>query len=421
MSYSNQQRLRKAAILVASLDEPSAQRLLAKLPPAEAAALQRAVDELGGIDPEETDDVLQEFRLSNSAAAQLSEGVVAQWSDAEADSPWDAPEVYASFGRRPNLDDTEEQAASFPADPTPVGGASPDTHDTQARAFAFLREADKRMVAKWLLRENPQTVAVVISQLAAEVAADLLVELPGSLQADVLERLADTQPADHQTLQVVESHLSAWLEEHRLREERQSQGSELVRQIVANTPDKQREELIRQLGRRNESLAQSCRTQPNPQPPIDNVPDEKPNEPAFVAQQATDLASALMQSREADPASEWAEAPPAVEPPATVTIDFAHGEANPMESLNAVSDHVLLETLRQADPQIAMLALGGADAKLLSRILGQLNRRQARQFRRQLRCFEPTRLSDLLRAQHEFVQLARQIAEQPPQRLPQSA
>jgi flagellar motor switch protein FliG len=77
-----------------------------------------------------------------------------------------------------------------------------------------------------------------------------------------------------------------------------------------------------------------------------------------------------------------------------------------METLNNVSDAMLLEALHKAEPQIAMLALAGAPPHLLDRILSQLPRRQAKRFRRQLHSLQPTRMSDLLAAQQRFTQLA---------------
>src|SRR5437879_4806007 len=52
---------RKAAILLASLDRPSADALLAQVSPEHAEALRDALASLGEIDPDEQCDVLEEF------------------------------------------------------------------------------------------------------------------------------------------------------------------------------------------------------------------------------------------------------------------------------------------------------------------------------------------------------------------------
>ena len=70
MHHTNHQRMRKAAILVTSLDHPSAERIREGLSPVDTAALERAIGRLGRVDPEERSDVLDEFRFSAAAAAK---------------------------------------------------------------------------------------------------------------------------------------------------------------------------------------------------------------------------------------------------------------------------------------------------------------------------------------------------------------
>lgn len=417
MTYINTQRMRKAAVFVTSLDEESSRRLIANLPPAEAEALRHAIEELGLVDIEETRDVLHEFRLSRAVSAEDLGGVEVDWSSAAEETQ---PAMYdAPSGRQFSANN----------DRTAAPAAVP---------FGFLREADKQAVAKLLLRENPQTVAVVMSQLAADLAADLLSALPGSLQADVLERLAEIHPADEQTLQVVESHLAAWIEDHRQREKRLSQGNELVRQILAQTPDQQREEMLRQLKRRNQSLAQRYMASPDSASPVDHGQPRAmpPTKSECRSQQAVELISAMAQVRGVDTAHDTA--PPSLPmAPASGDIQYADDAAplaghdiptarniadtdnRPLATsrfdladLNAMSDRTLLDTLRQVDSQIALLALAGADSQLLNRVLSQLPRRQAKQFRRQILTTKPTRLSDMLAARHEFAQLAHQVDSQ---------
>src|SRR5881392_2229754 len=58
---SCQPTLRKAAILIASLDEPTARRLLEQMGPEQAARVRQAVEELDDIDPAEERRVIEEF------------------------------------------------------------------------------------------------------------------------------------------------------------------------------------------------------------------------------------------------------------------------------------------------------------------------------------------------------------------------
>ena len=82
-----------------------------------------------------------------------------------------------------------------------------------------------------------------------------------------------------------------------------------------------------------------------------------------------------------------------------------------MAELEHVEDALLLAAISQSDRQVVSLALAGASDSLMKRILRRLPRRQAKYFRRQLRSIGPTRLSDMLAAQHQFVQSVHQLTQ----------
>ncbi|SJZ36373.1 FliG middle domain-containing protein [Trichlorobacter thiogenes] len=51
---------------------------------------------------------------------------------------------------------------------------------------------DYRRIAKELLNEHPQTIAVALSRLPAEHAGEILKLLPGFIQADLVNRIVQT-------------------------------------------------------------------------------------------------------------------------------------------------------------------------------------------------------------------------------------
>ena len=51
---------------------------------------------------------------------------------------------------------------------------------------------DYRFIAKELLNEHPQTIAVALSRLPAEHAGEILKLLPGFIQADLVNRIVQT-------------------------------------------------------------------------------------------------------------------------------------------------------------------------------------------------------------------------------------
>lgn len=147
-------QLRQAAILIASLDQATADALLDQLAPAEADRVRRMLVSLDEIDSSEQEAVIGHFL-----------GV---------DEP-----------------DDPEQVISQPEDPP----------------FEFLREACANQLLPLLEHEHPQTVAVVVAHLPRSRAAEVLNSLADPLQADVMRRLADLDEMDVEILREVERGL----------------------------------------------------------------------------------------------------------------------------------------------------------------------------------------------------------------------
>src|SRR5688500_6965805 len=135
--------LRKAAVLIRSLDAETAASLLAQLSVEEAVALRAAVQSLGPIDPEERADVAAEFRRAAPIAAKPAEHG-----------------VELSFSAQTTNEST-----------TPL--AIPVVETTTKR-FEFLEDASINALVPFLAREHAQTIAVVMSYLAPSRAATVL-------------------------------------------------------------------------------------------------------------------------------------------------------------------------------------------------------------------------------------------------------
>ncbi len=60
---------------------------------------------------------------------------------------------------------------------------------TTVRGFSILKKAEPRQLAGFLQKEHPQTIALILSHLASELAAEVLEEFPEDLRADVAFRI----------------------------------------------------------------------------------------------------------------------------------------------------------------------------------------------------------------------------------------
>jgi flagellar motor switch protein FliG len=195
--------LRRAAILVASLDSDAADTLLEKLSPADADRLRRMVAALDEIDLRE------------------QEAVIEQFLGLESQEP--------------------------PPPSTALAREGPPFH--------FLHEARSDQLLPFLEGEHPQTVAVVVSHLPPEQAARLLYALAPALQADVMRRLVDLEEADPAVVREVERGLEERIARHVRTQRRRTAGLSALVSILESADRRLQGRLHANLSRHAPQLA----------------------------------------------------------------------------------------------------------------------------------------------------------------------
>jgi len=230
--------LRKAAILVASLDASSAGRLLEQMDPAQARQVRDAIAHLGPIDQREQQEIIEEFfrvkpvvppkhppgiELDGQLAQQLAAGntVLAEKRVGEA---------------------TGAEAQSIP--------------------FRFLREAEVEKLALALANERPQTVALVLAHLPPEQAGGVLVRLAPPLQVEVIRRLANLEETDPEVLQEVERALLTRLSQQVAMHRRCVAGVPAVQRIMEASEPAVAMQLLRNLHAHDHRLAERLGRRP---------------------------------------------------------------------------------------------------------------------------------------------------------------
>jgi flagellar motor switch protein FliG len=337
------------AILVASLDEASAERLLASLPAQQARAVRLQVDELADIDPDEQREIVADFRRSLAQSNELSSTGV---------------ELEASLLERIDHQDYTITPAAVPCGP-----------------FETLTADDVETLATMLKSESSQTVAVVLSRLDADRAAEVLNKFSAGEQHAILDRLADLDSTDEQAVRVVEAQISQWITAQRHRRERMAAGKQMVEQLMSRQPV------------RSEAVVLAGRM---------------PRSTAAVASEYAQLSTrrpVLSQPVRYEPMPAASPAPPS--PPANPLSHLSAEEC--IARLEALPDQVLLMALSRCESRVALLSLVGVSEKLLKRVTRGLSRQENKLFRQQLREIGPTRLSDILTAQQEVLHTATQL------------
>ena len=209
--------IRKAAILISTLDNASGDALLEQMGPEVAERVRNALMELEEIPEGEQQQVIADF-MSRSAGDDDS-GV----------------EFDPSLTRR-----LEEEM--------------PQGHKTDEPPFHFLRDAEPAMLAAYLEKEHPQTAAVVISHLPPEQAALVLEQMPAELSTEALRRMAWLDELSPEVLRDVQRELKAALLPKMRRPETRLAGLASVRAVLSAVRGSRRSEMLGRLAEQDQRL-----------------------------------------------------------------------------------------------------------------------------------------------------------------------
>jgi flagellar motor switch protein FliG len=350
--------LRKAAVLLRSLDSDTATLMLGQLSTAEAAAIRAALRDLGPLDQEEQADVAAEFRRVRPMVGENA-----------------ASAVELSLSSSATGETAEANGLKEPPRPT--------------QRFDFLVGASTTAVVAMLIREHAQTVAVVLAHLAPERAAAILAALPERLQADTMERLSVLGETDAESVTVIERELAVWLATRTEDRGAMARRRESVTKILAATDPKTRRSIVSNLRMRGTAIAAEIapleligeKLQTNPQNPLLRLHSTQPANVRSVSK--NQLISDRAPARPLPP--------PSMRPTPHLRVEF--------DQLVHFDTAALSAVLREVDANVLALALAGSHDELVDRIASQMPKRTARVFRRELRKLGPTKLSDVEGAQ----------------------
>lgn len=73
---------------------------------------------------------------------------------------------------------------------------------------------DYRALAKKLLQERPQTMAVMLARLAPEHSSEIVKLLPAYVQSDLLDRIVQVDHLPEEVLEEIDSQLALLLRRH---------------------------------------------------------------------------------------------------------------------------------------------------------------------------------------------------------------
>lgn len=176
--------VKKAAILLLSLEQDEAAELLKRLPAEAMEEVSREIASMGEVSLATRTTVFGEFYNLALANSYLSEGGL----------------EYAKALLKKSLDEKDAERVIKQV-----------TSQVQTTPFSFLQKAESENLLTFIQDEHPQTIALILAHLPSQKASEILVGLPSQKQIEVVKRVANMEQTNPEVIKEVERGL-----EHRL-------------------------------------------------------------------------------------------------------------------------------------------------------------------------------------------------------------
>lgn len=223
--------VRRAALVVASLDRVAADRMLETMPPAAAQAMRDMMVQIADIDTIEQQQVMRDFLQSDEVIHRHSEGKL----------PSPAVRVPRQVGG---------DAASIGAE-----------ERLEAMTEDALNRASERVIAECLSDELPQAIAVACAHLPAHRASEIVAHLPTPQQAQVLERLVELDSTSSLEFPEIREEFQEWFKQQIERSLHRADLAERLATILEATHSGTRERILHNISESDARLAKELQEQ----------------------------------------------------------------------------------------------------------------------------------------------------------------
>ncbi len=172
--------IKKAAAIVIALGAERASEVYKFLNEEEIEQLSLEIAKLERLSPEDMQETVEDFYGLCITQKVINEGGVLYAKDV----------LEKAFG--------QQQASSF---------MERLSKSLRSKSFEFIRKADSKNIQMILQNEHPQTIALILSYARSDQAAQIIAELPRSIQLDVIKRIAELDRVSPEMIKLVEATL----------------------------------------------------------------------------------------------------------------------------------------------------------------------------------------------------------------------
>ena len=222
----------KAAAVIVSLGTDKASQLYQYMEPEDVEQLTLEVAQLGYLDSQTTEDVLNEYYQMCMTNKAVTEGGL-EYAKAVLEK---------AFG--------QQTAASL---------LEKVTKSLKNREFAFLNKADEKSLYAALQHERPQTIALVLSYVDAEKSAAVIEELDDARQVKVIENMASMESASPSAVKIIEAEMEKKFSSLMTSNNVKVGGVDFVADVMNNLDRSSEKNIFDRLSEYNEPLADEIR------------------------------------------------------------------------------------------------------------------------------------------------------------------
>ncbi len=172
--------VRKAAILLLSLEKPIAAEVLSQLPKNLVESVTLEIAKIDDITKDQVEAVLREFRGMARERVPIERGGIEFANDLLKQS-------LGTEGAGEILENVRNSMNSVP--------------------FGFLHKMGAENILTFIIEEHPQTIALIMSHLPTNMAAEVLSGLPSNKQIEVIRRVANMEQTNPEVVKDVEASL----------------------------------------------------------------------------------------------------------------------------------------------------------------------------------------------------------------------
>lgn len=223
--------LRKAAVLLMSLPTKSAAKILGQLPPRYIEAISITIAQTESVGGNDQEMVIAEFLTSKASS------------------------IYASPGGLERAKELIREALG--RDATELIGNLQQT--IEAMPFGFIKKVDSQTLLQFIGDEHPQTIALLMSHVPGNYAAEVLAGLDPDKQLEVIRRIASIGRTSPEAVAELEFGLEMRLSSMVNQQQSYTGGVENVAEILNVCERSIERTIMESLGREDPELSDEIR------------------------------------------------------------------------------------------------------------------------------------------------------------------